>query len=270
MGKNIEVSDKVKSFLRIVDCSDFQENLYFKTKEQVQIINEILVKRKTSAEMIQMGVPLLNCTLLYGPTGTGKTTLCKYIAYKLGLNMAYINFATLIEGGAFGNTARNLTYVFEELMDKECVFVLDEIDCIATDREKEESQANGGELKRITLTLMQLLDLYEGQKVNSIIIGCTNRVTDLDAALKSRFKLKKEIGRWTVEEKVAYIQKFLKNVKTKIPIEYDIENIRDYCLHSSVLGARDTESDIKAALSRWIENGHTGFLLERIRSTDVA
>lgn len=266
----IIVPDNIKSFLRVESCEDFAADRYFKTQEQVQIINEIIRKRRVSDEMLKMGVPLLNSTLLYGPTGTGKTTLCRYIAHKLNLDMAYINFATLIDGGVFGNTARNLTLIFEELIKTECVFVLDEIDCIAANRDSGEAQANGGELKRITLTLMQLLDLYEGQKVNSVIIGCTNRVSDLDAALKSRFKLKKEIGRWNLEERQAYINKFLKNVHSEYPIVVDQDNISDYCRHCSNLGARDTEADIKAGLARWIENGHKDFKIERIRDVDVS
>lgn len=267
---NFQVPDEIREYLRIEDCSDFDTSKYFKTKEQAQIINEITIKRKTAAEMLSMGVPLLNSTLLYGPTGTGKTTMCRYIAHKHNLPFAYINFASLIEGGVFGKTALNLTRIFESLLDQECVFTLDEVDCIAVNRDRDEAQANGGELKRITITLMQLMDLYERQKVQSIVIGCTNRVEDLDPALRSRFKLKKRIGVLSIEEKKAYIKKFISNVRSDYPIYMDPENIENYCLRGSTLGMRDMEADIKAALARWIENGHDGFELIRIRDEDLA
>lgn len=265
-----DIPEDIREYLRIEDCSDFDTSKYFKTQEQTKIINEITGKRRTAAEMLEMGVPLLNSTLLYGPTGTGKTTLCRYIAHKHHLPFAYINFASLIEGGVFGKTALNLTKIFEALLDKECVFTLDEIDCIAVNRERSEAQANGGELKRITITLMQLMDLFEQRKVQSIIIGCTNRVTDLDPALRSRFKLKKQIGVLTIDEKKAYIRKFLDNVRTDYTIDYNLENISNYCLRGSTLGMRDMEADIKAALARWIENNHQGFELIRIRDDDLA
>lgn len=267
---SFDIPENIREYLRIEDCSNFDVSKYFKTKEQAQIINEITIKRNTAAEMLKMGVPLLNSTLLYGPTGTGKTTMCRYIAHKHKLPFAYINFASLIEGGVFGKTALNLTRIFESLLDKECVFTLDEIDCIAVNRDRNEAQANGGELKRITITLMQLMDLFEQQRVQSIIIGCTNRVEDLDPALRSRFKLKKQIGLLTIDEKKSYIQKYLKNVNTPYTIDYDVNNITEYCLRGSMLGMRDMEADIKAALARWIENGHEGFELIRIRDDDLA
>lgn len=265
-----QIPEEIRSFLRIEDCSDFRSDQYFRTKEVANIINEILAKRRTSAEMHDMGVPVLNTTLLYGPTGTGKTTMCRYIAHKMKLPFAYINFANLIEGGVFGHTASNLTKIFECLTETECVFTLDEIDCIAVNRDNEEAQANGGELKRITITLMQLLDYYERQDVQSIIIGCTNKVLDLDPALRSRFKLKKEIGVMTIEEKISYVKKFLSTVHTEYALIPDMDNIQEYCLRSTSLGMRDIEADIKAALARWIENGHEDFKMERIRDEWIA
>ena len=50
----------------------------------------------------------------------------------------------------------------------------------------------------------------------------------------------------------------------------DVNNITEYCLRGSMLGMRDMEADIKAALARWIENGHEGFELIRIRDDDLA
>lgn len=265
-----QIPEEIRSFLRIEDCSDFRSDQYFRTKEVAGIINEIIAKRRTSAEMHDMGVPILNTTLLYGPTGTGKTTMCRYIAHKTHLPFAYINFANLIEGGVFGHTASNLTKIFEYLTQTDCVFTLDEIDCIAVNRDNEEAQANGGELKRITITLMQLLDFYERQDVQSIIIGCTNKVLDLDPALRSRFKLKKEIGVMSIDEKIAYVKKFLNTVKTDYELDTDPANIQEYCLRSMALGMRDIEADIKAALARWIENDHKNFRLERIRDEWIA
>lgn len=270
----IKIPDRIAPFLKVEKCNDFPEDRYFKTREHSKIIQEVLMRRKTFSEMNLLGVPLLNTTLLYGPTGTGKTTFCRYIAYKLNIPFVYINFATLVDIGNSGQTARNLCEIFNLIQDMECVFTLDELDCVAVNREKDDANINGGELRRITISLMQLLDDYERKKVNSIVMGCTNRPEDVDAALRNRFRLKKQIGRITVEEKKAYIRQYISSIKCMAggygPITLDQSNLDEYCLRGSTLSMRDMDADIKAALIRWIESGHKQFMLERIRDVDMA
>lgn len=260
-----KVPDHLKAFLEIEHCDDFPLNRYYVTQEQRDIIEEILRMRRITDEMQKMKIPYLNSTILYGPTGTGKTTFCRYIAYKLDLDFAYINFAKLIEGGIFGNTARNVSALFRFMAETECIFVLDEIDCIATKRGNE-SAATGGEMTRITLTLMQELDYYRRHKVNSIIIACTNRLDMLDAALISRFSIKKEIGPMKNEDKLGYIKQFLNDVR----IEYDEQNIRTYCARNSTLKQRDIEADITRCIAKWMENGKKNFLIDHIRGSEYA
>ena len=49
---------------------------------------------------------------IYGEPGTGKTEFAKYVAFKLGVPYAYLNFSYLIES-YMGKTAQNLQKVFD-------------------------------------------------------------------------------------------------------------------------------------------------------------
>ena len=257
-NSKIIIPEKITSFLEVESCEDFPINRYYVTKDQAAILDDIIRMRKIVTQLKELKIDYLNATLLYGPTGTGKTSLGKYIAYVLGLDFAYINFAKLVDG-VFGNTARNISDVFRFMANIECIFMLDEIDCISQKRGTE-SSVTGGELSRITITLMQELDYYKTQKVESIILAATNRKDIMDEALLSRFPIQKEIRTLTNPEKAAFIQKYLEDVG----IPYDINNIQQYCAKNSTIRNRNIEADMNRCIAAWIENGKNNFYLTHI------
>ena len=181
----------------------FQADRYYTGKAQKELFEDIITGVKVTERLTYYGIPFRNSTLIYGEPGTGKTEFAKYVAYKLGLPYAYINFTYLIES-YMGNTSKNLQRVFDFCKGQKCVLMLDEIDCIGLKREN----GNGcdGELARTTIALMQCLDnLVDGQ----VVIAATNRADRLDPALLRRFHNKKEFNRYDMEEELAMITQFV-------------------------------------------------------------
>lgn len=258
----IQLPDEIRDFIEIENCDDFPKNRYYVTKSQKELFNEIMRMQRLTEELRKMNIDYLNTTLLYGTTGCGKTTFARWMAYKLKIDFAYINFASLL-GGIMGSTSSNISKVFRFMAEHRCVFMLDEIDCIAVKR-GQESSATGGELSRITITLMQELDYYKSHKVNSIILGGTNKKETIDDALISRFYLKKEIPLMNNEEKVRYVKKYLRAVA----ILYDENNIRQYVADTSLQPVRNVEADIIRSIADWIDSGRQEFVLKSIRERD--
>ena len=149
-----------------------------------------------------------------------------------------------------GDTARNIHDVFTFMTGQKCVFMMDELDCVSVDR-TQESGATGGELSRITITVMQELDHYKAAGMESIIIAATNVIEKIDPAMRSRFAIKKEIIPWNNNYKEAYVKMYLES----IPIRYDPENVHEYCISHSSLQQREIEMDVIRGIARWIENG---------------
>ena len=259
----IEVPDELKDFLVISHCDDFPIERYYVTTAQLEIFQAIVDNMSVTKEMKELGMSYMNSTLLYGPPGTGKTTMVKWIAYQLDMDYAYVDFAQLINGGIFGSTARNLKAIFEFMKDKDCIFLLDEIDCIAVKR-GEEAAATGGELSRITISLMQQMDSYRNAGSDTIILACTNRVDRLDAALRSRFSIEKEVPRLTNEEKKEYICQFLES----FDIPYDLDNIENYCAETAIVPNRNIESDLQRCAVQWIKNGRKDYYLDHIKAQE--
>lgn len=208
----LEVPAVLSGMVSLEDVSEFNENRYFLSEREKPIVDLIKRMNEVSLQLMEKGIPYLNATLLYGESGTGKTTFGKYVAYKLGLPFMYINFSKLVDSH-LGGTAKNLSQVFDFATRNECLLMLDEIDCISLRRSAINDRSGpGAELSRTTISLMQELDKISNRHV---IIGATNRPDDIDPALKRRFTEKHEIKKLTEKESVALIWRFIQDAGFK-------------------------------------------------------
>ena len=182
----IELPYDIKGILKMEDVStSFNEKRYFLTDREKKIFEQIEMSNNTNKKLTEMGIRYLNSTLLYGESGTGKTTFGKYVAYKLGLPFSYLNFSQCITS-ALGGTSKNIEKVFDYVAKQKCVLMLDEVDAIGIKRGKEDL----GEMSRIVIGLMQSFDLLEN---DVIVIGATNRKDMIDEALIRRFSIIHEV-----------------------------------------------------------------------------
>ena len=212
----IELPFDLKEILKMEDVSNFNENRYFLSDREREIFNQISIAQNTNNKLSEMGLRYVNATLLYGESGTGKTTFGKYVAYKLGLPFAYLNFSNCINS-YLGATSKNISKVFDYISKQKCVFMIDEIDAIGIKRGKEDL----GEMSRIVISLMQAFDLLEN---DIIVIAATNRKDMIDEALLRRFSIKHEVKTLNEYETRFLIEMFLQDLN----IEYNKENIEKY------------------------------------------
>lgn len=218
----LELPPNLKYKVTFEDLTDtFQENRYFLSEREKVLFEHIVKMNGAIEELTSLKLHYLNSILLYGPSGTGKTTFGKYVAYKMGLPFLYINFSNLIDS-YMGKTSQNLSLVFNFVHEHKCVFMIDEIDTISTRR----SVAGGGsdaELARITVTMMQEFDKLSNEH---IVIGATNRMDMMDEALLRRFSKKHEVQILTVDEKVKMVLQYLDDVGFSCAEE----RVKEYCL----------------------------------------
>lgn len=212
----IELPYDIKGILKMEDVSNFNENRYYLTDREKDIFTQIAMAKNTNEKLSEMRIKYLNTTLLYGESGTGKTTFGKYVAYKLGMPFAYLNFAQCISS-YLGATSKNIEKVFDYISKQKCVLMLDEIDAIGIKRGKEDL----GEMSRIVIGLMQSFDLLEN---DLIIIGATNRRDMIDEALIRRFTTQHEVTILNNNEAYNLIIKYLEDLK----INYNDDNIKEY------------------------------------------
>tara|TARA_B100001094_G_scaffold331814_1_gene401468 strand:+ start:14112 stop:15068 length:957 start_codon:yes stop_codon:yes gene_type:complete len=126
-----------------------------------------------------------NGIILYGPPGTGKTMFAKAIAKHL--DGVFLNFTiNTIENKMYGESSKILNGLFT-FCDKikPCVVFIDEIDGFFGERNiLDQSFVTG--LKTQMLTLLDGINERDPQ---ILFIGATNKLQNIDKALKRRMRL---------------------------------------------------------------------------------
>ena len=205
----IELPYNLRDILAAEDVSNsFREGRYYLSERENAVLNTIMRMNKVSLKLMELGIPYTNSTLLYGESGTGKTTFGRYVAYKTGLPFCYLNFSGIMDS-RMGATAQNISHAFAYACEHPCVFMLDEIDCISIKRSGGSSGSVGGEMARITITLLQE---FEKLPNNLIIIGATNRFDRIDEALIRRFSIKHEVLSLSPDEKKELVRKYIADI----------------------------------------------------------
>lgn len=209
----MELPADIKSLLIMEDVSvSFNENRYYLSQREQEIAEKIISMNRVAGRLADIGVNYVNSTMLYGESGTGKTTFGRYLAHKMGLPFAYLNFSRTVDS-YLGSTQKNISKVFDYIKQQKCVFMLDEVDAIGMKRGKEDV----GEMSRIVISLMQNLDTLTS---DITLLGATNRLDIIDEALLRRFTTKHEVKRLGVNERREMAEKFFGDVEYEIsPIE---------------------------------------------------
>lgn len=181
----MELPQDMKGFLVMEDVSSFRNDRYYLTKAEEKEVDRIVKMNNVSEKLSSFGITYTNATMFYGKSGTGKTMLGRYIAYKLGLPFCYVNFSTIISS-YMGNTSKNIGKIFDFVSKTPCVLMLDELDCIGTKRGAGGDKGVDGEINRIVISIIQEINRLPN---NIILLAATNRPDMIDEAIIRRFKL---------------------------------------------------------------------------------
>ena len=151
-------------------------------EEEREEFEEIVSFLKEPDKYTIVGAKIPKGILLVGPPGTGKTLLAKAIANEADVPFFSAAASEFVEMFV-GIGASRVRELFQKASDKSSAIIfIDEIDAIG--RERGGGTANNSNDER-EQTLNQLLTEMDGFKENQglIVIGATNRVEILDAAL---------------------------------------------------------------------------------------
>jgi transitional endoplasmic reticulum ATPase len=158
-------------------------------EDEIQRIREMIELPMKHPELFKaIGIDPPKGVLLHGPPGTGKTLLARAVAFETDAHFITISGPEIMSK-FYGQSEQNLRNIFEEAKKKApSIIFIDELDSIAPKR----GEVTGEVERRVVAQLLSLLDGLEGRG-EIIVIGATNRVNDIDIALRRPGRFDKEI-----------------------------------------------------------------------------
>jgi SpoVK/Ycf46/Vps4 family AAA+-type ATPase len=145
--------------------------------------------------------------LLYGPPGCGKTLMARAIAKEAGLRFLALPLSTVLDKWV-GETEKYLDALFSLARKiQPCIIFIDEIDALTRRRSMLDRDWN------VTMK-SQFLSLWDGLlsgELNAkiVVIGATNRKTDIDEAFLRRMPLQIKISLPDWSQRVQILQLLL-------------------------------------------------------------
>lgn len=227
-GYLLELPPDVQNLLFKEDVSGtFIPERYYVSEREAVLTERILRKNRSAQRLGNAGINYLNATLLYGESGTGKTQFGRYLAYTMGVPFCYFNLSRTVDS-LMGGTSKNLNKVFNYIKGTPCVFMIDELDAVSSNRARSDSTSASGEMNRTTISLMQNLDQLSSDVV---LLAATNRPELIDDAVKRRFPIRHEVQVLSPDELLQMSEHFLADVRAHADfhVEYDRGELVRYC-----------------------------------------
>jgi SpoVK/Ycf46/Vps4 family AAA+-type ATPase len=126
----------------------------------------------------EYGIDVLTGLLLYGPPGCGKTYVTEALAGELGHYFLEVTPADLTSKW-MGQPAQNVADLFEVARaNQPCILFIDELDALAG------SRSGGMNTSERQLVNQLLTELEQAADDDVVVVGATNLVDDIDAAIR--------------------------------------------------------------------------------------
>ncbi|XP_018571693.1 spermatogenesis-associated protein 5 [Anoplophora glabripennis] len=153
-------------------------------QEICELMNAALGKRKLS------NLAQSRAVLLYGNSGTGKTTLAKILGKMSKANVVAINAPDLYSKYS-GSAEETIKELFQDAIDHSpSIIIIDEIDILCPLRSSRITDTE----KRIVSTLLVMFDNLNAQtNIKVFIIATTNKPDNIDPAFRRCGRLDREI-----------------------------------------------------------------------------
>jgi SpoVK/Ycf46/Vps4 family AAA+-type ATPase len=206
-----------------------------------QTLDQVLLESQREGYLLRNGVLPRRTLLFTGAPGTGKSITAEALARELNREFAVVNLSTVVSS-FLGDTAKNLSSIFDAAATEPWVVLFDEFDAIGKERAE---RTDHGELKRVVTAFLQQLDNFEGP---SVLVAATNHPDLIDLAVWRRFQIVLQFDPPSVHDLRELLRLKLRPLKREP--KFDIEAAAGACKGLS-----------QAEVSQVVEDAHRSHLL---------
>lgn len=196
------VLEELQRFAQIMRPSEVDEPIL--APGVASAVHEWLVELNHAGALQTVGVEPRRMVLLFGPPGTGKTTLAHHVAARLGLPLVAVASERIIDS-YLGGTGQNLGKLFDllQMVETRCVLLLDELDAIGQKRVSTPGSSATQERNSFLTVLLRRIEQFKG-----VGLAATNTKDALDAALWRRFGMQISVDLPGENERFAILRKY--------------------------------------------------------------
>ncbi len=177
-GKNSESNGFIVDLHPTIYETTFQDIAGLEEVKQI-IVRQVIKARENPEMARRYGITGRNI-LLFGPPGTGKTSIAQAISHEISYPMVTVTPSYILDS-RFGEFEKNIRSLFEEALKHAPIIIFfDEFEALAPRR----TSINSSYMKRgVPEMLRQMTDLRKKNDGRVIIIAATNNPWDVDEAM---------------------------------------------------------------------------------------
>ena len=175
--------------------------------------------------------------LFEGPPGCGKTSMALMMATRAEVAMVYLPLEAVVSKW-YGEAEQKLAKVLElseqmaaEQGSKGVLLFLDEIETVGMSRDGDTHEAS----RRLLSVLLRCVDGVQA-KAGVMLVGATNRVQDIDAALRSRFDVAIPFDLPALETRACIVENFTRHLSQAQQVQlaksmegFSGRNVKEVC-----------------------------------------
>ena len=203
-------------------------------------------------ELDAIGARPIKGILFTGPPGTGTTHLARIVACESEADFFLISGPSIVSKWV-GDSEESLRRIFEAASQCErAIIFFDEIDSVAGQRGSDSHEAS----ERLVAQLLTLMDGFDQAGGNVVVVAATNRIDDLDIALRrpGRFDWEIEFTLPSAADRFGILEASMRGPTTdgELPLEeiaersdgWSAAKLSSLWTEAALLAARDSRSAI--------------------------